>query len=135
MLDTIRQRISFARKRCNFSQAKLASLIDVSRSAVGQWEAGLSTPSTENLSRIAVVLNVRFEWLALNRGAMEYENTNDEPMKTDLNKKDSFIPTDLKDLIEIYHALPSDSRSAMIAGIKALYMVAPKEDIKLSDSL
>ncbi len=128
-LDTIKDRITYARKRCKFSQAKLASLIDVSRSAVGQWEAGLSVPSTDNLSRIAIVLNVRFEWLALNRGEMEYESSKESPGIPESMSDDGFIPADLRELIEIYHSLPSDARSKMIEGIKALYQSTPTLEI------
>jgi len=38
----------------------------------GQWESGLSLPSVEKLSKLAVLLEIRFEWLTAGRGEMEY---------------------------------------------------------------
>jgi len=65
---SIAERILFSRKQKKFTQDELAKLIGVSKSACGQWERGLTTPSVENLSRLAIVLEVQFEWLATGRG-------------------------------------------------------------------
>jgi transcriptional regulator with XRE-family HTH domain len=62
-------RIRRARAAAKFSQAQLAELTGVKRSAVAQWErADCTSPSVEHLAQIAISTGVRFEWLATGRG-------------------------------------------------------------------
>ena len=64
-------RIRQARRRVAYSQTDLAAKVGVNRSAVAQWERpGGSTPTSSNLSKIAVITSVRYEWLATGRGQM-----------------------------------------------------------------
>lgn len=64
-------RIRQARRRVAYSQADLAAYVGVNRSAVAQWERhGGSTPTSSNLSKIAVITSVHYEWLATGRGQM-----------------------------------------------------------------
>lgn len=62
-------RIRGARTAAGMSQSQLAVETGVKRSAVAQWERRDGThPSVSHLARIAVVTQVRFEWLATGRG-------------------------------------------------------------------
>ena len=63
-------RIRTARTRAGMSQAELAELVGVSRSAVGNWESakGRVSPSSERLSELALATGVSYEWLATGRG-------------------------------------------------------------------
>ena len=61
-------RILRSRKERKLSQQALADLIGVSRSALAQWETEMSSPSLENLRKMAELLEVSFEWLATGRG-------------------------------------------------------------------
>ena len=61
-------RILRSRKEKKLSQQALADLIGVSRSALAQWETEMSSPSLQNLRKMAELLNVSFEWLATGRG-------------------------------------------------------------------
>ena len=71
-------RIRQARRRLSMSQADLGTAIGVGRSAVAQWESrDGSRPTSENLSRIAVITAVHFEWLATGRGRMLPEGEDD----------------------------------------------------------
>lgn len=64
-------RIRQARRRVLYSQSDLATQVGVNRSAVAQWERpGGSTPTSSNLSKIAVITSVHYEWLATGRGQM-----------------------------------------------------------------
>lgn len=64
-------RIRQARRRVSYSQSDLAEHVGVNRSAVAQWERhGGSTPTSANLSKIAVITSVHYEWLATGRGQM-----------------------------------------------------------------
>jgi len=76
---SIAERIRLVRKQKGWSQAKLAELVGVCKSACSQWEQGVTTPSVENLSRLAIVLDVYFEWLATGRGEMVYPNSSRNP--------------------------------------------------------
>lgn len=62
-------RIRRARLAAKLSQAQLAGLTGVQRSAVAQWEREENTnPSVKHLAQVAVATSVRFEWLATGRG-------------------------------------------------------------------
>ena len=60
-----------ARTRKQCSQLELASMLNVGRSAVANWECGVKVPSSLRLQHIAMVTNVSFEWLATGRGSAE----------------------------------------------------------------
>ncbi|WP_306175497.1 MULTISPECIES: helix-turn-helix transcriptional regulator [unclassified Stenotrophomonas] len=65
MCDRIRR----ARLTAGLSQTQLALETGVRRSAVAQWEReGGTSPSVQHLSRVAIVTQVHFEWLATGRG-------------------------------------------------------------------
>ena len=62
-------RIRGARTAAGLSQTQLAQETGVKRSSVAQSERrGGTHPSVSHLARIAVVTEVRFEWLATGRG-------------------------------------------------------------------
>ncbi len=64
-------RIRRARNLANLTQTELAAKIGVQRSAVAQWEQVVSTnPTIANLIKLAIICEVRFEWLATGRGVM-----------------------------------------------------------------
>lgn len=50
-----------ARKHLSLSQQKVATRVEVSRAAVGQWESGASEPSTHNLIRLCDALGIDLE--------------------------------------------------------------------------
>ena len=57
------ERIREARLRAHLSQEKVAELVGVSRQAVTKWESGLSSPSTDNLFKLAQVLGTTVDFL------------------------------------------------------------------------
>lgn len=66
---TMSTRIRRSRLAAKLSQAQLAALTGVQRSAVAQWEREENThPSIKHLALVAVATAVRFEWLATGRG-------------------------------------------------------------------
>lgn len=67
----IGQRIKSARKLRQRSQKWLAEEVGVTQSSVSEWETGKSGLTVENLSALAKVLDVNFEWLATGRGEMD----------------------------------------------------------------
>lgn len=61
-------RIKEARQRVNLSQTALAKKFNLTRSAVSQWESGLTEPTPANLRSIAIETKVDYSWLATGRG-------------------------------------------------------------------
>ncbi len=68
---TLTQRIRLSRRHGGLSQATLADLVGVHRSAVSHWESTKpKKPNMGHLLAIAVACGVQFEWLATGRGTM-----------------------------------------------------------------
>lgn len=68
---TPQQRIRLARRHAGLSQASLASVVGVQRSAVSHWEAIEGKhPSVAHMRALALACHVQFEWLATGRGKM-----------------------------------------------------------------
>jgi Zn-dependent peptidase ImmA (M78 family)/DNA-binding XRE family transcriptional regulator len=61
--EALGQRIAEARGRAGLTQAELAAAIEMSRSTLTKIETGARRVTALELSRIAVALNIRFEWL------------------------------------------------------------------------
>lgn len=69
-MDKLHQRIREARRLTGLSQQALALELDVTRSAITQWEMAKGTsPSVENLIALARRSRMSFEYLATGRGA------------------------------------------------------------------
>lgn len=58
--------IAKCRKTAGLTQAELASLLGVSRSAVGNWEAGLASPPLSRIIALAEALHISIEDLFKN---------------------------------------------------------------------
>jgi len=113
------QRIVHARNNKDFSQAQLASMIGVSRGACGQRERGVTAPGVMNLSRLAWVLDVRFECLATGRGEMLYD-VQTQKTATDDNQAGCFIPADQKEIMAIYSGLPARLKTTLLKFLRTL---------------
>lgn len=61
-------RITSAREAHGINQTELARAVGVSRSAVSQWEGGVTEPSTAKMRSIALRTGVDYDWLATGRG-------------------------------------------------------------------
>lgn len=73
---TLPDRIRQARKLSDLTQAALASNVGVGSSAVAQWELPDGTsPTVDNLIKVALVTDVSFEWLATARGPIRADGS------------------------------------------------------------
>lgn len=63
-IEGIKDRIREAREKKQMTQAGLAKFLEISRTAITQWEAGLTFPSYEKCIDLARLLGVRPEWIA-----------------------------------------------------------------------
>ena len=115
----IGQRIKQARSKQGLSQAQLAELMSVTRGACGQWERGFSEPSVEKLSKLAVLLEIRFEWLTTGRGDMEYIPAihDKKASKTDI---DFFMNSEQRKLLAEFGRLSETKRNAMMELLRLL---------------
>ena len=61
---TLGERIGNLRRDAGYSQEYVAENLGVSRQAVSKWETDLSSPDTENLIKLAELLNTSVQFLA-----------------------------------------------------------------------
>ena len=115
----IAERIHQARTRQGYSQSQLASMVGVTRGACGQWERGISSPSIENLSQLAIMLDVSFEWLATGRGEMAGENAIMEPAATRYGHKPG-LTDEQRELLACYGRLSAPKQQALIRFLQTL---------------
>ena len=72
LMNTLATRIKSERKIQCLSQEALGKLVGVSKSAVNQWESGLTKQLVgENLLRTAKALKINPDWLSTGRGSKE----------------------------------------------------------------
>ena len=82
-MKSLSSRLRVARRAALIPQVQLAKMLDVSRSAVAQWEReGGSRPTAANLERLSAVLGCSFEWLATGRGHRHVRNRSAEQAET-----------------------------------------------------
>lgn len=67
IIQNVGNRIKDAREAKQLTQAGLAKLIDVSRTAVTQWESSMTFPNLEKILELAKILGVSPEYIAFNR--------------------------------------------------------------------
>jgi len=101
------QRIRQARKEKQLSQTQLASILGVSRGACGQWEAGISSPSSKRMESLVKSLGVNFEWLTTGRGEAPVSN---EIANQQLSSQTSLMPEDLQAFNLWILKLPEDEQ-------------------------
>lgn len=63
MASTLSQRIIQSRERLRISQRGLARQLEVTHSAVQNWENGNHVPDSMNLAKMADLFNVSTDWL------------------------------------------------------------------------
>ncbi|MBW5291359.1 MAG: hypothetical protein Rsou_0060 [Candidatus Ruthia sp. Asou_11_S2] len=85
--NTIGERIEIARESLKLSKSKLSTKMHLSRSICGQWERGISNPSTAHLVKLAHVLDVSFEWLALGNEVIKPDVVKNETDSISSNTK------------------------------------------------
>lgn len=102
-------RIRAARTAAGLSQSQLALQTGVKRSAVAQWERKEgTTPSVSHLARIAVVFQVRFEWLATGRGCAKPDG---ETLHGTVQANADYVQNALEgDILSLVRRLPPRKR-------------------------
>lgn len=117
-MPTMGDRIRSARTSAGLSQSQLAEQTGVKRSAVAQWERrGGTRPSVQNLERVAVITQVRFEWLATGRGSARADGVELAPAKPGAD----YARDDLEgNILSLVRRLPPRKRQVAHAIIQML---------------
>lgn len=95
------ERLTEAIREKGITQAQLAERVGVGRSLVHGWTHGRCVPKTDNLQRIALVLNVSEAWLMGIPGAEK--------------ARVEYISPELSELIRIYKLLDQRGKTKLMA--------------------
>lgn len=106
----IGERIKLARQDRKKSQSWLSQEIGVTQSSISEWETGNTDPTTDNLSRVAKVLGVNFEWLAKGTGEMEGKST----ALSEPRALYDVFSTEQRELMLLFEKLPKNKRQLLM---------------------
>jgi transcriptional regulator with XRE-family HTH domain len=115
----MQERIRRARRKAGFSQAALAEVVKVRRSAVSNWESANDVvPSMQNLVAIARACGVAIEWLGTGRGGM----STDPEALADIPTADAELVDahEERELLAAYRNLPRRSQNLVLELAQAL---------------
>lgn len=119
-MSNLDERIRLARQRAGLSKSGLARLLGVTPTSCISWELPESDrnsarPNVDNLTRLAVVFDVRFEWLAGGKGAMTYDGSSDA---SPVRQRE--LPPDQSLLLDLFRRLSPAKQDAVIELLKDL---------------
>lgn len=125
-------RIRSARQAARLTQSELAVALNLSRSAVAQWESATgSAPSTASFARLAAALGCTFEWLATGHGprtpARRTAPTADDDANAAVLYRYFAHDDEEEQLIEAFRALDEFDRAAVVVLTEAL-SARPRRD-------
>ena len=115
----MQERIRRARRKAGLSQAALADLVKVRRSAVSNWESAKDVlPSMQNLVAIAQACRISIEWLGTGRGGM----TSDPEALADIPTADAELVDahEERELLAAFRNLPRRSQQLVMELTEAL---------------
>ena len=115
-MSNIAYRISLARKSRGLSQERLAERMKISRGACGHWERGKALPSTEHLTELSSILNVRLEWLISGNGEMQANHQVSEASAPAYIVEDD----ETKEVAERYYKLSKRKRQIILDLLREL---------------
>jgi len=113
------------------SKSGLARMLGVTPTSCISWELpeqdrNSARPNVDNLTRLAVVFNVRFDWLANGRGSMTYDNDKGDDSGEPLVANGE-LPPDQQELLSLFRCLPAGKQSAVMTLVKDLQSTPPKD--------
>ena len=121
---SIDERIRIGRQRMGLTKSALSRILGVTPTSCISWELPPSDrnsacPNVDNMTRLAVVFNVRFDWLANGRGPMTY---GPEDTGTDSEPKvlKGQLPPDQRELLDLFSGLSTTKQDAVMTLIKDL---------------
>ena len=117
-MATIDQRIKLARQRMDLSKSALSRILGVTPTSCISWELpeadrNSARPNVENLTHLAVVCSVRFDWLANGTGAMTYDGEKTAAAGDPVIRKKQ-LPPDQRLLLDLFKHLPPGKQDAVM---------------------
>lgn len=107
-MDTLGDRLKYARKAARYTQDSLAAAIGVSRGVIFNLEKGKTVPQAIVFNAICQVLHIRREWLEAGTGPMQSDSATAE---------DSQV---LTELYEVAKDLSPDEQLYLLDMVKAM---------------
>lgn len=128
---TIGERVTQAREAAGLTIAELARRVGISRSAIGQIEAGTTkSPTAGNLQKIADKTGVRFKWLLDGKGSMKESPKVDAAVNQvettaaiqspSVTVRDGVMTEEEAKLLDVYNRLSAAARGRLMNKAKAL---------------
>ena len=105
----INERIKKLRKDSGLNQKDFGEKIKIVRSSVAKLETGENNPSDRTIDLICRVFNVNEKWLRTGEGSVYKEKQGITEYIKNISDEDYLI----KDIIEVYMELDSDSKAAL----------------------
>ena len=94
----------------------MARRMFVTQPSVADWESGRKAPHTKNLTRLAVLLGVSFEWLTTGRGEMLSSDSHSAREST----PDDWMRPEERQLLSEYARLKPGQRAALLEFLGSL---------------
>lgn len=107
-MNTLGERLNFARKKNGYTQDSLAEAIGVSRGVIFNLEKGKTEPQTIVANAICQTLKINKEWLLCGTGEMECNHDTSQSVKI------------LAELYEVAKGLSEDEQLYLLDTVKAL---------------
>ena len=135
-MNTPGERVKQCRIELGMSQTKLASLVGITKAAVGRLEAGKSgSPTPENLFSYAKALKVSPEWLITGTDDNKKANQNQTSNVTLAKQTETFVPViswvqagDFNEVADFYEISQSEEKVAKINGGDRVYALYVRGD-------
>lgn len=106
-----KKRLAEARIQNGLNKSELARHLGISASSCIQWESeDNKRPNIRNMEKLAILLDVNFEWLATGRGPREYAPQISEPSANYAR----LINEGEKQILQCFRALPEKKRQALL---------------------
>lgn len=94
-MDTIAERLKFARKEKGLMQKEVAQFCDMTQSNISDYERGQANPPINVLRKISQICGVSFVWLATGEGSMHAIDSKSSKFNKELFKKAFIVSLDL----------------------------------------
>lgn len=107
-MNTLGERLNYARKQKNYTQGSLAESIGVSRGVIFNLEKNKTEPQIIVVNAICQVLDIKKEWLLNGTGTMEESSESAQSAKI------------LNELYEVAKGLSLDEQLYLLDTVKAL---------------
>jgi len=112
------------REEMDLTQAQLAEKVGVDRTAVTQWETGVSSPRMGNVEKLASVFNVRVSDIVSDAFRP----------RTEYYAFKMGLLGDMKELVDLYGSMTDEGRQQLMIFARGLAATYPKNQVDTAAS-